>query len=196
MSDENEKSWLERTAMGDEGAFRALYDSYSPRIYSLGMYLTRSSVMAEELVQDIFEKLWKRRTHLSEVDNFSAYIKAMVRNTAGNHLKRMAHERLILAKIAREQTSVEQPAELAMEQDHLRRIWKEAVDSLSPRVKEVYMLSRMEGLKNAEIAERLGISIYTVKEYLKNALSVIRTHLDNGLPLLVAMAFLAGKKIF
>jgi RNA polymerase sigma-70 factor (family 1) len=198
MSDEKEKTWLAGAVNGDEHAFRALYDTYGPRIYSLGMHLTHSSMMAEELVQEVFEKLWKRRTSLNEVDNFPAYIRAMVRNTAGNHLKRMAHERLILGRIAREQASAEQPREMAMEQDQLRRIWKETIDSLSPRVREVYLLSRMEGLKNAEIAERLGISLYTVKEYLKSALAAIRTNMGTRLDLLViaAMLYFTGEKIF
>jgi RNA polymerase sigma-70 factor (family 1) len=198
MSDEKEKTWLAGAANGDEHAFRALYDTYGPRIYSLGMHLTHSSMMAEELVQEVFEKLWKRRTSLNEVDNFPAYIRAMVRNTAGNHLKRMAHERLILGRIAREQASAEQPGKMAMEHDQLRRIWKDTIDSLSPRVREVYLLSRMEGLKNAEIAERLGISLYTVKEYLKSALAAIRTNMGTRLDLLViaAMLYFTGEKIF
>ena len=198
MSEENEKAWLAGAIKGDEHAFRSLYDTYGPRIYSLGMHLTHSSMMAEELVQEVFEKLWKRRAHLGEVDNFPAYVRAMVRNTAGNHLKRMAHERLILGRIAREQASAEQPGEMAMEQDQLRRIWKETIDGLSPRVREVYLLSRMEGLRNAEIAKRLGISLYTVKEYLKSALAAIRENMDSRLPSLIAAAMLyfAGEKIF
>jgi RNA polymerase sigma-70 factor (family 1) len=191
MSDAQEKIWLARVAIGDEQAFRALYDGYSPRIYSLGMYLTRSSVMAEELVQDIFEKLWKKRASLPQVEHFPGYIKAMVRNTASNHLKRMAHERLILQRLAQEQPAGEYTTDIAMEQDQFRQFWQESIDSLSPRVKEVYLLSRVEGLKNAEIAEKLGISVYTVKEYLKKALSVIRVHFgQNRLDILVVAAMI------
>jgi RNA polymerase sigma-70 factor (family 1) len=190
MSDEQEKIWLARVAIGDEQAFRALYDSYSPRIYSLGMHLTQSAIMAEELVQDIFEKLWKKRVSLPQVEHFPGYIKAMVRNTASNQLKRMAHERLILQRLAREQPAGEYTTDIAMEQDQFRQFWQESIDSLSPRVKEVYLLSRVEGLKNAEIAEKLGISVYTVKEHLKKALSVIRVHLDNRLDILVVAAMI------
>jgi RNA polymerase sigma-70 factor (family 1) len=190
MSDAQEKIWLARVAIGDEQAFRALYDSYSPRIYSLGMHLTRSAVMAEELVQDVFEKLWKKRASLPHVEHFPAYIKAMVRNTASNHLKRMAHERLILQRLAQEQPDGEYTTDIAMEQNRFRQFWQESIDSLSPRVKEVYLLSRVEGLKNAEIAEKLGISVYTVKEYLKKALSLIRVHLDNRLDFLVVAAMI------
>jgi len=190
MSDAQEKIWLARLAIGDEQAFRALYDSYSPRIYSLGMHLTRSAVMAEELVQDVFEKLWKKRASLPQVEHFPAYIKAMVRNTASNHLRRMAHERLILQRLAQEQPTGEYTTDIAMEQDRFRQFWQESIDSLPPRVKEVYLLSRVEGLKNAEIAEKLGISVYTVKEYLKKALSVIRVHLDNRLDFLVVAAMI------
>ena len=190
MSDAQEKIWLAQVAIGDEQAFRALYDSYSPRIYSLGMHLTRSAIMAEELVQDIFEKLWKKRASLPQVEHFPAYIKAMVRNTASNHLKRMAHERLILQRLAQEQPAGEYTTDIAMEQDRFRQFWQESIDSLSPRVKEVYLLSRVEGRKNAEIAEKLGISVYTVKEYLKKALSLIRVHLDNHLDFLVVAAMI------
>lgn len=188
MSGDDEEILVARLVAGDEEAFRCLYNVYSPRIYSLGMHLTRSAVLAEELVQDVFEKLWTKRAGLEGVANLGAYIKAMVRNTASSHLKRMAHERLILGKIALGAASQEDTANNTIDQDQLRRIWQESVELLSPRVRQVYLLSRVEGLKNAEIANKLGISVYTVKEYLKNALSVIRTQLNGRLDLLVAAA--------
>jgi RNA polymerase sigma-70 factor (family 1) len=188
MGDEQEKILLDRLAMGDEAAFRVLYDSYHPRIYSLGMQLTRNAVMAEELVQDVFEKLWKKREQLPQIDHFGAYLKTMVRNTALNQLKRMAHERLILRQLAREAPAAAPPADVLMEQEQFRRLWQESIDRLPPRAREVYLLSRMERLKNAEIAERLGISIYTVKEHLQKAAKLIREHVEGHLDMLVVAA--------
>lgn len=185
MSAEQEKIWLTRIAEGDEQAFRALYNHYSPRIYSFGMHLTRNAPLAEELVQDVFEKLWRRRTSLDGLDNPTAYIRAMVRNTANNQLRRMAHERLILQRLAKEDARQEPSAENDLDQQRFRKVWQQAIDSLPPRVKEVYLLSRTENLKNAEIAQRLGISIYTVKEYLKKALAVIRETLDKHVDLII-----------
>jgi len=176
---------LQQVAEGDEKAFRALYDQYSPRIYSLGMYLTQDTYMAGELVQDIFEKLWKKRDTLATIGNFPAYIKVMVRNTTNNHLKRMAHERMILQRIAYDQPRGEYSTDAALEQGHFRKLFQESIDRLSPRTREVYLLSRAEGLKNAAIAEKLGISIYTVKEHMGKALATIRQYVDGRLDLLV-----------
>ena len=185
-----EKIILQQVAEGHDQAFRHLYDQYSPRIYSLGMYLTHSTVMAEELVQDIFEKLWTKRQILPGIDNFPAYVRAMVRNTANSQLRRIAHERLILKQLAYGQPAGERSTEAALEQEGFRKLWTEAIDQLSPRTREVYLMSRQEGLKNGEIAERLGISIYTVKEHLQKALASIRTHLDGRLDLLVVAALI------
>jgi RNA polymerase sigma-70 factor (ECF subfamily) len=185
-----ERFLLQQVAEGDEKAFHVLYDQYSPRIYSLGMHLTRDTYMARELVQDIFEKLWKKRDTLPSIGNFPAYIKAMVRNTTNNHLKRMAHERLILQRMASDQPLGEFSTDAAMEQGHFRRLLQEAIDRLSPRTREVYLLSRSEGLRNAQIAEKLGISIYTVKEHLAKALASIREFLDGRLDLVVATVML------
>ncbi len=190
MSDALEKIWLERIAGGDEQAFRELYDQYSPRIYSLGVHITHSSILAQELVQEIFEKLWNKRSNLYGIDNLPAYIKAMTRNTASNHLKRMAHEQLVLRSLVNQQTAEEPGAGAGLDRLLIRRLWKKALDSLSPKVREVYLLSRIEGLKNASIAEKMGISIYTVKEYLKKALSVIRKELDGRMDVLILAALL------
>jgi len=154
------------------------------------MYLTQDAYMSRDLVQDIFEKLWKKRDTLPAIWNFPSYIKAMVRNTTNNHLKRMAHERLILRRIAFEQPRGENNTDAAIEQGYFRKLLREAVDRLSPRTREVYLLSRSEGLKNAEIAEKLGISIYTVKEHLGKALASIREYLDGRLDLVVATVML------
>ncbi len=192
MSEALEKIWLEKIAIGDEQAFRALYDTYSPRIYSLGVHITRSSILAQELVQEIFEKLWNKRVDLYKIENLQGYIKAMVRNTASNHLRRMAHEQLILRTLVNEQAVEEPGVDAGLDRVLIRRLWKEALDSLSPKVREVYLLSRVEGFRNASIAEKLGISIYTVKEYLKKALSVIRKHLDGRMDLLALAAMLVA----
>jgi RNA polymerase sigma-70 factor (ECF subfamily) len=184
----NEQYLLKQVSEGDEVAFRQLFDHYSKKIYSLSMYLTRSEFLAEEITQDVFLKIWMRKEQLAGIEYFNAWLKTIAHNVAVNHLKRLAQEKLILERIAKETQHSNNHTENTVISLEYERILKEAIAQLSPQQQKVYLLSRQEGLKYEEIAREMQISIHTVKEYMKKALHSIRVYLNGRIDLAVALA--------
>ena len=100
MTSSEEKILLEQVAKGNEFAFRRLYDERHQRVYAFAFFLTRSGVLAEEVTQEIFIKIWIHRAELSEILNFDAWFMTLVRNQSYRFLNRLARERLYLQEMA------------------------------------------------------------------------------------------------
>lgn len=169
---------LQKAANGSEMAFTELFYHYKDKLYSFLYGLTGSPEMTEDVIQDTFLKLWKNRTGLKEIDNFSGYIFRMVRNQCLTYFKRAAKETLILAQLQKE-VPIPGP-----DPDHdrisldIRQKLDEVVSQLPTQQKLVYTLSREQGLKYEEIARQLDISPATVKNHMIKALSSIREQLS------------------
>ena len=85
---------------GDAIAFRQLFDHYRNKIYSLGMYLTRSETLSEEIVQDVFLKVWEKREELTGINYFNAWLRTVAKNTCSNYLRSLAMEKIALSRFA------------------------------------------------------------------------------------------------
>lgn len=167
---------LLKLSEGDENAFRSIFHAWSPRINAFAFRLTGSSVMAEEIVQEVFTKLWQQRSELSRVNSFEAWLITVARNTGSDMLRRIAHERIIMHELEYGAT-----ADLSEEQDeewkqYHQKLYK-AVADLPPQQRKVWEMSRFHGKKQQQIAEEMGISIYTVKEYIKKATATLKKNL-------------------
>ena len=130
--------------------------------------------MAEDVIQDIFLKLWKNRAGLTEIDRFDSYLFRMAQNQCFSHFKRVAKETVILAQLQKEAGVSETDAENTLAAREIQQKIREVLAQLPPQQKLVYTLSREEGLKHDEIAERLNISPSTVKNHMIKALSFVR----------------------
>jgi RNA polymerase sigma-70 factor (family 1) len=175
MTKESLQRLLLNIANGDEKAFRQIFDYYSSKIYHFALKLTHSTVLAEEIVQEIFLKIWNNREKLSEVEFFPAYLYTIARNHAFNVLKRIAIEAnanaKLVAKLPLHHSETEEGIICGDYESHLDRI----VNSLPPQQKKVYSLCHGEGLKYEEAAERLNISRLTVKTHMQSALRTIKS---------------------
>lgn len=173
---------------GDEHAFRQLFDQYRDRIYSLGMYLTRSEILSEEIVQDVFLKVWEKRDQLAGINYFNAWLRTVAKNTCSNYLRNLAMEKIAMSRFAVSNDSETASSENDVIAKEYGQIIDEAIRQLPPQQKKVYMLSRQSGKKQEEIARELNISIYTVKEYMKLAQRSIRQYIESRLGLLILTA--------
>lgn len=187
---DDEKMILSRVAKGDESAFRVLFDRHRQKIYNLAMYLTRSEVHSEEILQDVFMKVWKNRAQLNEIIYFNAWLRTIARNTTTNYLKSLAREKLALGKLQRNQSTDKNATEYEMLEKQYKQLLEEAIAQLPPQQKRVYLLSRTGGLRYELIAAEMGITVNTTKEHLKKALGSIRGYLDKRIELIVAAAIL------
>lgn len=185
-----EKALLLQVAKGDESAFRQLYDRYRQKIFSLGMYLTHSEVLSEEIVQDVFMKVWEKRSQLTAISFFNAWLRTVARNTCSNYLRSLAIEKLALHEFALKTNTVPISPEVGFETKEYEQILEAAIQQLSPQQRKVYLMSRRQGMKQQDIATELNISYYTVKEYMKLANRSVMNYLGTKLDIAIPLAIL------
>lgn len=187
----SEEDMLIRVSVGDEDAFRQLFLKYHQQ---LGMHIfriTNSTDVAEEIVQDVFLKIWMSRETLIRVRNFKAYLFVISKNHTLNCLRKLSRERI--HKQEWEDNSVKI---LISENDSFNIYYcllDEAIDQLPPQQQKVYLLSRHERLRYVEIANRLNLSCETVKKYLQIATASItayvKTNSEAAINLLIISTF-------
>jgi RNA polymerase sigma-70 factor (family 1) len=173
-----EKELLHLAAAGDQQAFTQLFQLSKHKLYSFLLRLTQSPEMTEDVIQDIFLKLWRNRATLHDIDSFSSYIFRMAQNQCITHFKRVAKETLILARLQKEAMPSESTTDNQLAAREVQERLQTAIAKLSPRQKAVFTLSREQGLKHEEIARQLNISISTVKNHMIEALSILRQHFN------------------
>jgi RNA polymerase sigma-70 factor (ECF subfamily) len=172
---------LQRLRQGDEAAFDSIFRAWYPGLVRAAESLVRSRAVAEEIVQDVMLELWKRRESLVEESSPQAYLYQATRNRSLNHIR---HERIEKAGepyAAREEATTSTAHSLVVEEE-IDVALKRAVSGLPQRCREVFELSRVHGLKYAEIATVLGISIKTVEAQMGKALRILREELAEWLP--------------
>jgi RNA polymerase sigma-70 factor (ECF subfamily) len=151
--------------------------------------MTESSAMAEEIVQDVFLKIWLKREELKDVQSFEAYLVTAARNKTYDYLRSQASQKDHLTKLGAQALAQQESTEDWMINKDYQRVLRQGIDMLPPQQQKVYLLSREEGLKREEIAERLGISPETVKIHLGNANKKLRAYcmarLDLGIVFLL-----------
>jgi RNA polymerase sigma-70 factor (ECF subfamily) len=166
-----------------------LFREYNPLVYKAAYKFLRSHTLAEEVVQDVFLKLWLKRAEIDVVRRLDAYLFVMARNFIFDRIKKMAYETAGQATLPKQEPFVDD-AEYLIRQHQCQALLKEAIDLLPPQQKEVYLLSKMEGLSHLVIAARMELSPLTVKKHLTLALQAIRKHIGNNLYDLVLMIVL------
>jgi len=169
----NEEELLRQLAEGSEAAFTAIFYRYRGRLYHYIFTITTSREMAEDTVHDVFLKIWNNREKLADINNMNAYLFRVCHNQAISGLRRMAKETLILSELRHETIPFLPDADPASQRE-IRASIQQAVNKLSPQQRQVFLLSRRDGLKHRQIAEQLGVSINTVKTHLAQALRFLR----------------------
>lgn len=172
---------LRQLAEGSEDAFRALFYAYRDKLYTYIAKLSGSEEAAEDTVHDVFLKLWTKRAELPEIDNLNAYLYSIARNMSINLFRRMAKETLILSEIGREQglEAGFEGEDRIIHAEVLATI-KAAIDKLTPQQRQVFLMSRQQGLKIAEIAQQLDLAERTVKNHIHEALRFLREEIGRS----------------
>lgn len=171
-----ESELLVQVAAGDQKAFAELFERYQALVYDFSSRLTRSKIQAEEIVQNVFIRIWLKRAHLVNIENFGAYLNRATRNHSYTALKKIAAQTLREVELTGQVITGGTDAEHLLLYNDSAKILKTAVDSLPPQRKLVYELCHEQGLKYEEAAAKLNISPGTVHTHMKLALKAIREH--------------------
>ena len=168
---DNEKDLLKRLAEGDEDAFHRIFNYYYPRtmVFLSRMIADREDV--RDMAQNIFIRIWLMRSMLPEIHSFGAYLYRMSRNAAIDYTR----SRGVTIPVPEEYDDISSgpPDRQYIAHETQYRISK-SVGEMPPKRRRIFIMSRVEGLSNAEIAERLNISPKTVENQIALALRQLR----------------------
>lgn len=171
---------LRQLKKGDHAAFTEIYSRYHQPIYRYLISLVKTAHLAEDLVHEVFLKLWHARGKLDIQHNFSSYLFRICHNEAYDATLKIARERhlldeLILHYPAETNQLYQSPSTLQT----LDVLVDQALDSLTPQGRKVYELCRRQGRSYQQTAAELGISIHTVKDHMTKALATLRLFLQD-----------------
>ncbi|MBV7533024.1 RNA polymerase sigma factor [Chitinophaga sp. sic0106] len=161
-------------AQGNQAAFKQLFLRYRDFVYTTALRITQSEIEAEEIVQDVFVKIWSIREELADINNLEAFIFTIARNYTFNALKRILRERERTGEWpVKESLSAVEPDELAGAREFLH-LYQQAIEKLPPQQKQVYLLIKEEELTKVEVARIMRISPNTVKSHYDAAVRAVR----------------------
>lgn len=172
----DDRELLTRVQAGDEGAYDAIFRSWYPALVRVAAALLREPDAAEEVAQDVLLELWRRRHLIDASVSLRGYLLRSVRNRSLNYLRHLKVRRDTEPDV---EALYDAPlrADQPIDARELHAAVTIAVRELPPRCREVFELSRVDGLKYAEIAEALGISQKTVEAQMGKALRILRQRL-------------------
>jgi RNA polymerase sigma-70 factor (ECF subfamily) len=167
----SELDCLRRLKQDDEQAFDALFGHYSALVYRFAYGYLKARTDAEEIVQECFLKIWERRQQLRDDMPLKAYLFTTAHNAILNLLRRRQQHLRFQAY-----TSSFEPGQVENEADYtaLETLYQAALEQLPPKRREIFMLSRQQGLSYPEIAAQLNLSVKTVEAQMTQALKFLR----------------------
>ncbi|HYS69243.1 MAG TPA: RNA polymerase sigma-70 factor [Gemmatimonadaceae bacterium] len=180
-NDTSERKLQERIRAGDESAFDTLFRSHYAHLVRMAESVVRERALAEEVAQEVMLELWRRRETLRVEQTFRAYLLRSTRNRALNQVR---HQRVVAREAAI--AAIDSPSAPSVEEEmlgtELEQAVRAAIDALPEKCREVFQLSRDHGLRYAEIASTLEISVKTVEKRMGQALAELRDRLEQWLP--------------
>lgn len=192
------KELQSRIAIEDESAFTQLYLHFGKKLNLFAASLVRSREIAEELVEDVFVKIWAGRQRITDIENITVYLYVAVKNKSLNKLSQKANE-LITAPFDFLDTTTDElasdPYDLMITSEMMAQM-QHAIEALPPRCKMIFKLVREDGLKYKEVAEILNISVNTIDVQMAIAVKKICMALHIDKPGKSHHSFTAAKKEF
>lgn len=198
LTDKNtldEQLLLSRISLGDERAFRVLYDRYRKKTYSYALKILKDEDRSEDIVHEVFINIWQHNG-LEKIENLESYLRVSTRNATLKLLRRQKLEQKVSNEMIIDWEERSDATEEVILCNDTRKLIQEAVGCLPPQQKAVFQLCREEGLKYEEVAERMAISRLTVKTHMQHALRFLRAYLTRhtDMTMLVILVQLLGDK--
>lgn len=176
-------------------AFQKIYTSFCEPLYRFAYSYLKDSFEAEEIVQDVFLKVWEKRAEVDVQKSFKSYLYRITVNKIFNELKhRVVRQKYEQHALKFGQLTGETPVS-AIEFQELNAKLEQLLSKLPEQQRNIFIMSRWRGVSNAEIAEKLNISLRTVENQIYRAARFVKLHLNNDYPLGILL-IIFGKQWF
>lgn len=187
----NERERVLAIKGGDHQAFIDLYNEYWSQVYDFSRLYIATIADAEEIVQDVFVKLWESRYLLKEDENIKGFLFIVTRNIVFNRHKKKVNENLLKTSVLSAFGHESYYNSTSVEEDYcasqLKIFIDKLINSLPEQQRKCFLLSREENLSYREIAERLGISQKTVEIHMGKALKFLKDKVKRGWEILLSL---------
>jgi RNA polymerase sigma-70 factor (family 1) len=172
-----ETKLVDKLKNGDAEAFRQLFEQYKDIVYGYSYVLAKSPVLAEEIVQEVFMKVWSMRAQLRTDCSFKSFIYTLTRHQVYNLLRKAAYDEKLKSEVFCRLPFTHQETEVQVLSAELDRMARKGIAALPPQRQLIFRMSREQGLAHEEIALQLGLSKNTVKDQMVKALKSLREYL-------------------
>jgi RNA polymerase sigma-70 factor (ECF subfamily) len=180
MSTLEEDVYKNLIVQGDERAFSSFYELFWEPLYLYVFKVLQDQEEAMDVVQETFVAVWQQRHQVLLTHSISSYIYSIARYKAFSVIRKNIKQKDYLASLIDFFDQYAQTPEEIMISKQLQHLLDEQIDTLPPKMKEIFLLSREAQLSYKEIAEKLNISDKTVKKQISNSLKIIRMRLDSA----------------
>lgn len=167
ISVSDEKELLQKLRDGDENAFNQLYQIYARRLASKLIYLLKSEELAQDVLQDVFLKIWSSREMIDPELNFSALLSKMATNLSKNVFRKNLYDQSLLSLMDPEASY--NPIDDADNASQAKAVLEMALSKLTERQRDIYILHKLDGRSYKEISEQLNISVSAINHHLQKA---------------------------
>ena len=173
-----------------------MYTRYSPSIYNALMVYIKDEHQADDLLQNVFVRLWEKRAELTAIQSVENYLFILARNMVLNHIKRKAIEDNVHQALRSRLPESVDSTESRMLDLEYRRLMQEAIDALPAQQKQVYLMATEAAMSYEAIATEMQLSRLTIKKHLELARKSIRVYINARLHSCIAFPFLLASGVF
>ena len=178
---------------GDRKAFESFFYEHKDRVNTIALTYTANQFIAEEIVQDVFLRVWKNRAKLNEIESISSWLYTITRNLSLTAIKKIAKEGLHNQDLISHLPFQVNDSDDRINEYSLKKLLEEALQTLSPQQKKIFELSRLKGYDREQISGLLNIAPATVSVHLTIALRNVRAFLSSHLDLISVGIILYSK---
>ncbi len=171
---------VEKLVQGDKQALEELFDHYYPRLYNFSRAFLKFDDGIDDILQEVFLKVWRTRKDIKSTTTFNAYIFTITQNLLLNELRSRLNNQKMRDRLAKSSLAEEYLSYQHFEYDELKRKIDQAVEELPEKQKEIFKKSRIEGLSHKEIAEGLGVTTKTVEYHIGQSIRFLKDRLSEG----------------
>ena len=180
MNENELKVLIEKMKGGDRESFNLIFRRYYSPLTRFCVRFVGDSDQAAEIVQDLFVKLWTNREKLVVNTSFESYMLRAVRNSAITYINKERAHTDVNERIYTDESDATDPSE-TLQSNNLEISYQKVLAAMPEKRREVFLASRFDGLKYAEIATKLGLSQKTVEAHMSAAIKQLREGLKEYL---------------